>query len=65
MYTKMAFEKVSFEVAKLFAGIASTEDLLKAMRVYTALVEGCGWSMEEYDEEMLRRIDEEWNDNEL
>jgi hypothetical protein len=57
---RVSFDILSFEVAKLFSGVSSMEDLCKAMGMYSALIEGCGWSVEEYDEELLSRIDSDW-----
>ena len=58
---KVSLEVVMIEDAKIFANVKTTEDMEQAMNEYHALLEGCGWSKEEYERLVLNRVDREWD----
>lgn len=42
------------------AKAASFEESARCFRIYSCYLEACGWSEQEFDNETLRRIDNDW-----
>jgi hypothetical protein len=41
---------------------ARTQDeMAKHFQEYSDFIEACGWTLQEYDREQLRRVDEDWD----
>ncbi len=62
---KLPYELVSLEANKLHdKAIMSDneEDLYKRYKVYLAYLNACGWTHPEYELEMSKRVDSEWDD---
>lgn len=58
---KVAIDIVMVEDAKIFANVKTPEDMEQAMAEYNALLEGCGWTREEYERLLLNRVDSQWD----
>ena len=56
--SRIPFEIVALEDAKIFL----IADIELAMEMYYNLLDACGWSILEYEKELLSRIDKDWED---
>lgn len=62
---KLPFELISAEANKLLDKAISSkteEEIHEAYDIYMAFLEAAGWSVAEFDDEALKRIDEGWKD---
>jgi|HubBroStandDraft_5_1064220.scaffolds.fasta_scaffold716529_1 hypothetical protein len=62
---KIPYEIVAVTSEKIYNKVlfARTQDeIIQAHREHKEYLEACGWSVEEFDLEMLRRIDQNWVD---
>jgi hypothetical protein len=60
---RIAYEIVAVEAEKLFNKVVSArnqEEVFQKYKDYTDYLEACGWSVAEYDQEQLKRIDTDW-----
>jgi hypothetical protein len=61
--------KIPFEIVSYYADIfciksacaKSTEESSLYLDLYYAYLDSCGWSNKEFDLELLRRIDDNWD----
>ncbi len=60
--------RTSFEIVSYYADIffikyvtSSIEDSFFYLDVYYTYIKSCGWSIEEFDAEFLRRINNSWD----
>lgn len=60
---RIAYEIVAVEAEKLFNKVVSArnqEEVFQKYKDYTDYLEACGWSVSEFDAEMLKRINQDW-----
>ena len=60
---RLPYETIIIEADRLMMLMASTQDEQEAFNwfhFYIEFLESCGWTDQEFDQEILRRIDEAW-----
>jgi hypothetical protein len=58
---QVPFEIVALLDAKLFSSLNNELEIVSALDQYYLILEVCGWSVQEYEKELLKRIDKEWD----
>jgi len=61
---KILYEQVMIEGDKILFGIkpsASIEEVIFNWNDYINFINACGWTNQELDEEILKRVDKNWD----
>lgn len=58
MKPKISFELIAYEMTKIFQ--RKNLSLAQKLELVDDFVEACGWSKEEFDEELLKHVDKDW-----
>jgi hypothetical protein len=60
---RVPYETVSFHIESMwFKALSSGDDLIDTYDKVIEFIEACGWSDREFDEETLKRVDANWDD---
>lgn len=63
---KIDYDLMTVEAEKLFAKVAaggSQEEVFAKYKDYTDYIKACGWTVSEYDQEQIKRIDAGWSNS--
>lgn len=58
MSSKISFEMILYEMKKIFN--LKNLSLVEKLELIDEFVEACGWSKEEFDQELLKHVDKDW-----
>lgn len=63
---KIPYEIVEVEASKILQRMLSAQDSIESSNIqeeYFQYLNACGWTLEEYDQELMKRVDADWDNS--
>jgi hypothetical protein len=64
MSYRVPYEVLALQAEMIYQKVLSSknsEEMAVYFKEYTDFIRACGWTVQEYDREQLKRVDEDWD----